>query len=251
MRTSPGQARSSQEEMISMPPTPPAHTRPLLDAVWHADLAATRALLAAQPGAVNAAVYRQTTLLFFAARVPGYDGHGDVPAPDAAREPARIELIDFLVTCGADVNARNQRKVTPLHMAARYGLSLVAATLLRHGAEVNARDANHETPLYRAANLGHPAVARVLLDHGGDPNLPDRLGQTPLHRAVLKRHLPLIDLLLDGGADRNAADRTGNNPLQIALSKGHRIREVVERLEQRDCPQDGSEGGQCLPRSSG
>ena len=131
-------------------------TRALLNAVWHADLNLTRRLLAAHPLDVNAAVDRQNTLLFFAARVPGYNGHGDAPTTDAANELVRVEIIDLLVSLGADVNARNQRKVTPLHMAARYGLPLVAAALLRHGADVDARDVNHETPLYRAANLGYP-----------------------------------------------------------------------------------------------
>src|SRR4051812_5816990 len=170
--------------------------RALLNAVWHGDLNRTRRLLASHPLDVNATLDRQNTLLFFAARVPGYQGHGDTPTTDAANELVRVEIIDLLVSLGADVNAQNQRKVTPLHMAARYGLPLVAAALLRHGADVNARDVNHETPLYRAANLGYPSVARVLLHHGADPHLPDRRGQTPLHRAALKGNRDLTDLLL-------------------------------------------------------
>jgi ankyrin repeat protein len=173
----------------------------LIDAVWHADLGEARKLLASVgAGAVNAPVYRRNTLLFFAARVPGYEGNGDVPTPEAADEPARVELIDLLVAHGADVNARNQRRVTPLHMAARYGLALTAAALLRHGAEVDARDVNNETPLYRAVNLGHLDVARILLEHRADPNLPDRLGQTPLHRAVFKENRAMIEALQRHGA---------------------------------------------------
>jgi hypothetical protein len=168
----------------------------LIDAVWHADLDGARRLLASLGAeVVNAHVYRQNTLLFFAVRVPGYKGHGDAPTPEAADEPSRIQLVDLLVASGADVNARNQRKVTPLHMAARYELARTAAALLRHGADANARDVNQETPLYRAANLGHLDMANVLLEHGADPNLPDRLGQTPLHRASLKGNLAMIEVL--------------------------------------------------------
>jgi hypothetical protein len=94
--------------------------RSLIDAIWQADLGETRKLLASLgPEEVNVHVYRQNTLLFFAVRVPGYKGHGDTPTPEAADEPSRIQLVDLPVASGADVNARNQRKVTPLHMAVR------------------------------------------------------------------------------------------------------------------------------------
>jgi ankyrin repeat protein len=197
--------------------------QPLLDAVFHADLDRTRELLAAQPHLANAAVYRQNTLLFFAARVPGYTGHGDAPRPEDACEAIRVELIDLLVARGADVNVRNQRKVTPLHMAARYALPLVAVSLLRHGAEVDARDVNQETPLFRAVNLGHREVARILLQHGAAPDLPDRRGQKPLHRAVIKGNLPLIRLLLEHGAELQEADQPYVSRLQVALSRGDRV----------------------------
>jgi ankyrin repeat protein len=214
--------------------TSPDVIQALIDAVWHADLGEARKLLASVGAdVVNAHVYRQNTLLFFAVRVPGYAGHGDTPAPPAADEPSRVELIDLLVAAGADVNARNQRSVTPLHMAARYGLALTAAALLRHGADANARDANKETPLYRAANLGHSDVANLLLEHGADPNLPDRLGQTSLHRAALKGNLAMIEALLRHGAALEAKDRRGNTPLQVALAQGSKRGHVAELLSLR------------------
>jgi ankyrin repeat protein len=176
-------------------------------------------------------VSRRNTLLFSAARVPTCHGHGDAPSPQEAREPERVKIVDILVNAGLDVNARNHRKVTPLHMAARYGLPLVAAALLRHGADPDARDVNRETPLYRAANLGHAEVVRVLLKSGANASLPDRLGQSPLHRAVLKGSLPIVELLLEHGVDTRARDHQNKTPLQMAMGKDGRWEGIAKRLE--------------------
>jgi ankyrin repeat protein len=171
------------------------HAAPLVDAVWHADVPTARRFLAADPELARLQVYRENTLLFSAARVPSLQGHGDLAPAEEAREPERVELVDLLLAYGADVNARNQRKVTPLHMAARYGLARVAEALIRHGADLNARDTNRETPLYRAANLGHAGVVAVLLRAGADPTLADRRGQTPLDRATGKGFDAIVALL--------------------------------------------------------
>jgi ankyrin repeat protein len=207
----------------------------LQHAFWHADVHRVQELSSHDPKGFASALNqylepldRKNTLLFFAARVPDRDGHGDAPSPQEAQEPERVELVHLLVNAGADVNARNHRKVTPLHMAARYGLPLVAAALLSHGADPNARDVNQETPLYRAVNLGYDEVARILLDHGANPNLPDRLGQCPLHRAAVKGSLPIVELLLEHGANPRVRDKQGQVPQQVA--QGDMGKAIAERM---------------------
>jgi len=180
-------------------------------ALWHGDLDQVLKLSSADPKRFEASIrqpgFRQNTVLFFVARVPTRQGHGDAALLEEAREPERVQLVDLLVTSGADVNARNHRKVTPLHMAARYGLSLVTGALLRQGAIVDVQDVNHETPLYRAANLGHAEVVQVLLEHGANVDLPDRLGQRPLDRAIAKGSSHIKELLLAYGAKETSTDK--------------------------------------------
>ena len=144
----------------------------LQDALWHGDLVQVHRLRSADPNQFAASIrqlgFRQSTLLFFVARVPHLSQPWRRSITRGTREAERVQLVDLLVTSGADVNARDHRKVTPLHIAARYGLSLLAEALLRKGADADRQGVNHETPLYRAANLGHAEVVQVLLEHGAN-----------------------------------------------------------------------------------
>jgi len=52
--------------------------------------------------------------------------------------------------------------------------------LLDHGADVEARDENDLTPLHMAANNGQLAAARLLLERGAIISAPSKSGKTPL-----------------------------------------------------------------------
>ena len=126
-------------------------------------------------------------------------------------------MVTLLLSHGADVNARDNNGMTPLHDAAREGHSEVVTLLLSHGADVNARDNNGRTPLY--FSLGSPphySVAELLISHGSDVNIKLYDGSTPLHVAVKNMKAELITLLLSHGADVNARDNDGRTPLHDA-----------------------------------
>ena len=76
-------------------------------------------------------------------------------------------LVKMLVRAGADVNAcAGVMRATPLHMAARRGFVEVAQALLDCGAAIEARDRKGVTPLQRAINCRKQAVAQLLKEHG-------------------------------------------------------------------------------------
>jgi len=76
-------------------------------------------------------------------------------------------LVKMLVRAGADVNAcAGVMRATPLHMAARRGFVEIARALLDCGAEIEARDRKGVTPLQRAMNCRKHAVAQLLKEHG-------------------------------------------------------------------------------------
>ena len=54
----------------------------------------------------------------------------------------------------------------------------VAQLLLEHGAEVNARDSRRNTPLLGASEYGHLEVARLLVENGADIDAEDDEGRT-------------------------------------------------------------------------
>lgn len=158
-------------------------------------------------------------LLLLACRVPGYEGHGGRIKAADKREDERAEVVGLFVAAGAPPTLRNNRKVTPLHMACRFDLPHVAARLIDLGAEPNAYDVARETPLFRAVNLGYPECVRVLLGAGADADFANRRGETPLHRAAMRGKRLLVPLLLAAGANVRTLDRRGKAPLDYARNR--------------------------------
>ena len=181
-------------------------------------------------------------LLLLACRVPGYEGHGGRIAPADKREAERAEIVARFVEAGAPPSLRNNRKVTPLHMACRFDLPLVAKRLLELGAEANAYDEARETPLFRAVNLGYAACAEVLLGAGAEANFANRRGETPLHRAARRGKRDLVPLLLAAGANPLALDRVGKTPFDYARNKHIRasLQAATDINETRSTEQQGA-----------
>jgi hypothetical protein len=100
----------------------------------------------------------------------------------AAAENGHAEMIQLLLSKGADVNARTASGYTPLHLAAKNGHGLCARILLDAGANVNAQSDNGETPLYLAAGNGHGEMVQLLVARGatmGQPGLTTQPATTP------------------------------------------------------------------------
>ncbi len=71
-------------------------------------------------------------------------------------EAPRPEVVRHLIDLGVDVNARDRRRWTPLHFAARTKNSMVVEMLIEAGADVNAKDDEGITPLHQGL-LEYPA----------------------------------------------------------------------------------------------
>ncbi|KAK4694242.1 hypothetical protein P7C71_g3303, partial [Lecanoromycetidae sp. Uapishka_2] len=88
--------------------------------------------------------------------------------------PDRIEVMELLVSYGADINAlaadypapseaqRSGRNGTPLHAAAKWGNEEVKTWLLGHGADSNVRNEVGETPEEWGKRFEHDGPERVL-----------------------------------------------------------------------------------------
>jgi ankyrin repeat protein len=123
--------------------------------------------------------------------------------PDArCFDPVRqIAAAELLVQRGADVRARNWRKLTPLHRAVRANRLEYVRFLLAHGADVNAADVAGDTPLRRAVtDPQRSAVAEELIAHGADVNARDKKGRSVLQ---LARGRAMRELLISHGAQVN------------------------------------------------
>jgi hypothetical protein len=134
------------------------------------------------------------------------------------------DVAEILIRNGADVNARGEGGLTPLHTVAvretksflyinglceapsgaTYFVAapgrIVVELLVAKGADVNARNALGETPLHRAALWGQPGVAEALMAAGADVNAKSDDGKTPLKRAIECQNDEVAEVLRKAGA---------------------------------------------------
>jgi ankyrin repeat protein len=80
-----------------------------------------------------------------------------------------VAVVEALLDAGAPLDER-ERGLTPLMVTSLDGQTQVIELLLSRGADVNATVAPGRTPLMLAAKYGNPAAVRILLAHGANVN---------------------------------------------------------------------------------
>lgn len=139
----------------------------------------------------------------------------------AACIQGRIEVLRLLLSSGSDVHVRAKSGQTPLHWAAATSSSEIVKALLAAGADVEANDNSRLTPLHEAVSHGQQEVVQTLLEAGANIQAYDAHGQTALHKAVAGGSVLLLRLLLSFGADPTAKDVEGQTPRRIAETVGN------------------------------
>ena len=123
---------------------------------------------------------------------------------------------------------RDQR--TPLHELCMYNGNdesdrMACFKLLREaGANLEATDYLRNTPLHAAAANGFPELLSLLIQSGVNVNVANNIGYTPLHEAIPQTHryarsaVDCVDLLLKAGAAVNV-EAHGWTPLDITINR--------------------------------
>ena len=134
------------------------------------------------------------------------------------------ELVEWLISAGAPLEATHWDGRTALHFAAAQESPDVARKLIEHGAEVDATDDFHWTPLHVALYRDRPETALALIEVGASPNSETWVvGWRPLHLAAWLGSPRVVEALLAGGAEVNVAMGLGGaTPLHIALRQAGR-----------------------------
>jgi len=111
-------------------------------------------------------------------KAEGEGVHGRTPLHFAA-ENRNAEIVNFLISAKANVNAKDWMDVTPLHLAAERGRVEIVQVLVSAGADVDAKGTGFgdsgtpildETPLHWAAAPGNIEVAKILVSNGAKVN---------------------------------------------------------------------------------
>lgn len=121
------------------------------------------------------------------------DGQGNTPLIWAVRVSS-VEIVEFLISVGANIHASNRQLQTPLHFACMISSenSAVASKLIN-----------------------------ILLAAGGDPDAKDTDGRSAFSLAAGTGVLSSFNLLLAAGASLQSSDTLGMTPMMLATQGGH------------------------------
>ena len=208
----------------------------IFEAVTAGDLAKVKAAVDADPQALEARNnYRQTPLIL-------------------AIQKKKIEVAEYLLARGADVNAKETSGATPLSYAIAGGFTGLAKTLVERKADINAPAMWNMSPLPFALEFGQTDIAEMLADKGavlpvepgpasyriffsacsnGSAKLVDRMLEKgfTIGDNQYSRGLPflaagggsaaIVEKLIRLGFDMDRKNELGWAPLHAAAEKGH------------------------------
>lgn len=156
---------STSSDILSITTNSDPSLRELFEACKSGDLVKVKRLVTPQNVNARDTAGRKSTPLHFAA--------GNVDS--SPRE--HVELLRFLKIFDTD---------TRVFRILGYGRRDVVEYLLSVGAQIQARDDGGLHPIHNACSFGHADVVRLLLEAGANPNVRDNWNFTPLHEAALK-----------------------------------------------------------------
>lgn len=168
-------------------------------------------------------------------------------------------MLSLLLEYGANVNAEDSEKWTPLHAAATCGHLRLVKILIARGANLLAVNADGNMPYdicedeqaldYIEGEMANNGVTQHLIDEtrasterkmladmralaqrGEDLEQHDTQGATPLHIAAANGYLSVVEFLLDHGVRTDVKDKDDWQPSHAAACWGHI--DVLELLAQ-------------------
>ena len=153
------------------------------------------------------------------ATVDAYDNEKSTPLHVAAQN-GRLEVVKLLLVSGAELHHQDDNGMSALHWAAYNGRDEVVRLLVQSGADVNVKKAGENSsgsvPLHGAAFYGHPQVVAELVNLGAELELTNDFGYTPLLSGVAGGQTECAYILLDAGANPNVMLPNGISLLHSA-----------------------------------
>ncbi|KAM4650881.1 protein phosphatase 1 regulatory subunit 12C isoform 1-T1 [Discoglossus pictus] len=171
-----------------------------------------------------------------------------------------LEVVEFLVNHGANVNQSDNEGWTPLHVAASCGYMEIAEYLLKHSANIAAVNSDGDVPLDIAEDDCMETLLRAEISKKGidieaakreeeEMMLQDarqwlnagkiedvrhpKTGASALHVAAAKGYIEVMRLLLQANFDPNLRDKDGWTPLHGAAHWG--VEEACRLLVEHFC----------------
>ncbi|RFU27758.1 hypothetical protein B7463_g8575, partial [Scytalidium lignicola] len=138
---------------------------------------------------------------------------------DICDEDQRLRLLKLLIQHGANIDAIDANKTSPLIYAAQLGNIECAKYLLDHGADISLADYSERSAFIYAIDYNQIEIVRLLLERGVKLHGTEQGEQAPLFRAL--DNDSVVKLLLEHGAEINVRSSYGQTPLMVAAEYGY------------------------------
>jgi ankyrin repeat protein len=104
------------------------------------------------------------------------------------------EMVKELVSAGADIEAKENRGRTPLHLA--YDYLEIVKELVSAGADTDAKDEDGDTPLHLASSEGYLESVRTLVIAGADIRAVNNDGLLPMDETLPGKESDVLNYLM-------------------------------------------------------
>lgn len=141
---------------------------------------------------------------------------GETPIFLACSANCDSRIVSALLDAGSDPTVENNEQQSPLHVVSDIKL---AKLLITSGADVNASDFNKYTPLHSAVEKNNADLVDLLLNAGADTSLRELNGLNPLMLSF-QHHFRAVRRLLDCTKDMNTLANDGWSALMLAINAG-------------------------------
>lgn len=144
----------------------------------------------------------------------------------AAVENGNVEIVRELLQAGAKVNARAESRRTPLMMLDNDATPELVRVLITHGAKIDSSDDEKSTVLINAANFNASSeVLHMLIEYGAEIDSQNDDGRTALMEAAFAENFESVKAILEAGADINLRDK--ENKTAFNLTDSDEIKELL------------------------
>ncbi|EAY16003.1 ankyrin repeat protein, putative [Trichomonas vaginalis G3] len=114
-------------------------------------------------------------------------------------------LSEYLLSHGANFNAKSERGTTALYYAAMKNNCIIIKNLISLGANVNVREIEGRSPLHYAACGNSKDAIELLINQGANIEAEDIFKLAPLHISVKEDAKEAAEALLSHGANFEAS----------------------------------------------
>ncbi len=194
---------------------------------------ATRALLrAAATGDLGAA----RTAIAAKADLEARDDRRRTPLV-VATKAKQTKVAVLLLGAGADPDAKDDLQDSAFLYAGAEGYNEILRATLRHGANVKSTNRFGGTALIPASEHGHTETVRILINAGVPVDHVNDLNWTAMLEAIVlgngsADHVDVVRQLIGAGADTSIRDGDGRTPRALAAARGYD--QIVALIDDRD-----------------